>query len=140
MQRSSLTSSWALIALAGLVACEREPPPPVAGLGGIYQPATLAEAVLLRNGTASKFFGARRRPQRTGSPTARRPLMRAVHGQIPAIAQLLIDAGADVKKANYYGVTALYIAARAGDPSRPVCCSPPGADANAALLRPARRC
>ena len=42
--------------------------------------------------------------------------MRAVHGQLPAIAQLLIDAGADVKKANYYGVTALYIAARAGDP------------------------
>src|SRR3546814_5168567 len=61
------------------------------------------------------------------------PLMRAVHGQMPEIAQLLIDASADVTKANYYGVTALYIAARAGDPVATQLLLAAGADANAAL-------
>ena len=49
------------------------------------------------------------------------------------IAQLLIDAGADVNKANYYGVTALYIAARAGDAVATQMLLAAGADANAAL-------
>ena len=59
--------------------------------------------------------------------------MRAVHGQMPNTAQLLIDAGADVKKANSYGVTALYIAARAGDSVATQMLLAAGADANAAL-------
>ena len=61
------------------------------------------------------------------------PLMRAVNGQMPATAQLLIDAGADVRKANSYGVTALYIAARAGDAVATRMLLAAGADANAAL-------
>jgi ankyrin repeat protein len=48
-------------------------------------------------------------------------------------AQLLIDAGADVGKANSYGVTALYIAARAGDSVATRMLLAAGADANAAL-------
>ena len=59
--------------------------------------------------------------------------MRAVHGQMPNTAQLLIDAGADVRKANSYGVTALYIAARAGDSVATRMLLAAGADANAAL-------
>jgi uncharacterized protein len=52
---------------------------------------------------------------------------------MPATAELLIAAGADVKKANSYGVTALYIAARAGDPVAARLLLKAGADANAAL-------
>ena len=134
VQPSSLNLSWALIALAGLaVACEREAPPPVTDAGGIYQPATLAEAVLLRNGTAVENFLALGVDPNEPEADGTTPLMRAVHGQVPAIAQLLIDAGADVKKANYYGVTALYIAARAGDPVATRMLLAAGADANATL-------
>jgi ankyrin repeat protein len=52
---------------------------------------------------------------------------------MPNTAQLLIDAGADVNKANSYGVTALYIAARAGDAAATRMLLAAGADANAAL-------
>jgi ribosomal-protein-alanine acetyltransferase len=59
--------------------------------------------------------------------------MRAIHGQMPNTAQMLIVAGADVRKANSYGVTALYIAARAGDSVATRMLLAAGADANAAL-------
>ncbi len=134
VQPSSLNLRWALIALAGLaVACSREAPPPVTDAIGNYQPATLAEAVLLRNGTAVENFLALGVDPNEPEADGTTPLMRAVHGQVPAIAQLLIDAGADVKKANYYGVTALYIAARAGDAVATRMLLAAGADANATL-------
>ena len=134
MRRWSISSGWTLIACAALVGCGREPPPPAAGSpGGTYQPATLAEAIVLRNRTAIENFLALgvdpNEPEQDGTT----PLMRAVHGQMPNTAQQLIEAGADVKKANTYGVTALYIAARAGDPVATRMLLAAGADANAAL-------
>src|SRR5690242_16165183 len=97
----SKLSGWALSACAALSACGTAPPPPVAGPGQ-YQPANLAEAVAVRNATAIENFLALgvdpNEPEYDGTT----PLMRAVHGQMPDIAQLLIDAGADVRKANSY--------------------------------------
>ncbi len=115
-----------------LAACSNEPPPPAAGLGQ-YQPATLAEAVLLRNATAIENFLALGVDPNEPEPDGTTPLMRAVHSQMPNTARLLVDAGADVKKANFYGVTALYIAARAGDTAATRMLLAAGADANAAL-------
>jgi ankyrin repeat protein len=121
-----------LIACTGLAGCGSEPPPPAAGPGR-YDPATLAEAVVLRNRTAIENFLALGVDPNEPEPDGTTPLMRAVHGQMPNTAQLLIDAGADVQKANSYGVTALYIAARAGDSSATRMLLAAGADANAAL-------
>jgi ankyrin repeat-rich membrane spanning protein len=59
--------------------------------------------------------------------------MRAVHAQRLDIEKLLIDAGAYVRKANTYGVTPLYIAARAGDAESTALLLESGADANATL-------
>ena len=115
-----------------LAACSNEPPPPAVGLGQ-YQPATLAEAVLLRNATAIENFLALGVDPNEPEPDGTTPLMRAVHSQMPNTARLLVDAGADVKKANFYGVTALYIAARAGDTAATRMLLAAGADANAAL-------
>jgi ankyrin repeat protein len=123
-----------LVACAALAGCGSEPPPPTAAatFGG-YQPATLAEAVVLRNSTAIENFLALgvdpNEPEEDGTT----PLMRAIFLQMPNTAQLLIDAGADVKKANSYGVTALYVAARAGDSAATRMLLAAGADANAAL-------
>ena len=121
-----------MIAVAALAGCGTAPPPPAVGLGQ-YQPATLAEAVVVRNTTAIENFLALGVDPNEPEPDGTTPLMRAVHGQMPNTAQLLIDAGADVKKANSYGVTALYIAARAGDSVATRMLLAAGADANAAL-------
>jgi ankyrin repeat protein len=131
--RSSLKRSWAVIAWAGLAACSADaPPPPVDALGN-YQPATLAEAVLLRNRTAVENFLALGVDPNEPETDGTTPLMRAVQMRMPRIAQLLIDASADVKKANYYGVTPLYVAARAGDAVATQMLLAAGADANATL-------
>ncbi len=132
MRRSSVSSCWALIACTGLAGCSGGPPPPAAGLGR-YNPATLAEAVVLGNRTAIENFLALGVDPNEPEPDGTTPLMRAVHGQMPDTAELLIDAGADVNKANSYGVTALYIAARAGDSAATQMLLAAGADANAAL-------
>jgi len=132
LRRSSMSSGWALLACGALAGCGAEPPPPAVGLGQ-YQPATLAEAVLLRNATAIENFLALGVDPNEPEADGTTPLMRAVHGQMPNTAQLLIDAGADVKKANSYGVTALYIAARAADSIATRMLLAAGADANAAL-------
>jgi ankyrin repeat protein len=129
---SSKLSGWALSACAALSGCGTAPPPPSAGPGQ-YQPATLAEAVVFRNRTAIENFLALGVDPNEPEPDGTTPLMRAVHGQMPNTAQLLIDAGADVRKANSYGVTALYIAARAGDSVATRMLLAAGADANAAL-------
>jgi len=129
---SSKLSGWALSACAALSGCGTAPPPPVAGLGQ-YQPATLAEAISVRNGTAIENFLALGIDPNDPEPDGTTPLMRAVYGQMPDTAKLLIDAGADVRKANSYGVTALYIAARAGDEVATRMLLAAGADANAAL-------
>jgi ankyrin repeat protein len=121
-----------LIACSALTGCGRAPPPPTAGLGQ-YQPATLAEAVVVRNTTAIENFLALGVDPNEPEADGTTPLMRAVHGQMPDTAQQLIDAGADVRKANSYGVTALYIAARAGDNVATQLLLAAGADANAAL-------
>ena len=129
--RSTRTSiGAAVIALAALAACSREPPPSPASFGQ-YQPATLAEAVVFRNRTAVENFLALGVDPNEPEADGTTPLMRAVHGQMPQMAKLLIDAGADVRKANSYGVTALYIAARAGDAVATQMLLAAGADANA---------
>jgi uncharacterized protein len=127
-----LSSGWALAVCGVLAACSTEPPPPAVRFGS-YQPASLAEAVLLRNATAIENFLALGVDPNEPEPDGTTPLMRAVHGQMPNTAQLLIDAGADVKKANTYGVTALYIAAQAGDEGATRMLLAAGADANAVL-------
>jgi ankyrin repeat protein len=100
---------------------------------GSYQPASLTEAVLLRNRTAVENYLAVGVDPNEPEPDGTTPLIRAVHGEMPELAQLLIEAGADVKKANSYGVTALYVAARAGDTAATRMLLMAGADANAAL-------
>ena len=132
LQRSSLSTGWALIACTALAGCGSEPPPPAAGVGA-YQPASLSEAVVFRNETATENFLALGVDPNEPEDDGTTPLMRAVYGQMPDMAKLLIDAGADVKKANSYGVTALYIAARAGDAVATRMLLAAGADANAAL-------
>src|SRR5690348_1892755 len=129
---SSCFEGWALLAAVALAGCGREPPPPAVGLGQ-YQPATLAEAVVVRNATAIENFLALGVDPNEPEPDGTTPLMRAIHGRMPNTAQMLIDAGADVRKANSYGVTALYIAARAGASVAPRRLLAAGADANAAL-------
>ena len=129
---SSKLWGWGLSACAALSGCGTAPPPPAAGPGQ-YQPANLAEAVVLRNSTAIENFLALGVDPNEPEPDGTTPLMRAVHGQMPNTARLLIDAGADVRKANSYGVTALYIAARAGDGVATKMLLSAGADANAAL-------
>jgi serine/threonine-protein phosphatase 6 regulatory ankyrin repeat subunit B len=122
----------ALVSAAGLVACNGETPAPAANSGG-YQPATLSEAVLLRNRTAVENFLALGADPNEPEDDGTTPLMRAVHGQLPEIAELLIAASADVSAKNSYGVTALYIAARAGDAAETRLLLAAGADANTAL-------
>lgn len=131
--RSAWNLTWAVTAFASLAACTGEAPAPRIDALGNYQPATLAEAVLLGDRTAVENFLALGVDPNEPEADGTTPLMRAVHGQMPEIAQLLIDASADVAKANYYGVTALYIAARAGDPVATQLLLAAGADANAAL-------
>jgi ankyrin repeat protein len=89
--------------------------------------------VVLRNSTAIETFLALGVDPNDPEADGTTPLMRAVSSQMPNTAQLLISAGADVKKANSYGVTALYIAARAGDAVATRMLLAAGADANAAL-------
>ncbi len=125
-------SGWAVIALAALTACNREPSPPPAAFGE-YQPATLAEAVAFRNRVAVENFLALGVDPNEPEADGTTPLMRAIHGQMPEIAGILIEAGADVRKANSYGVTPLYIAARAGDTVATEMLLAAGADANVAL-------
>jgi len=122
-----------MIACAGLAACSGGAPPPAVDALGNYQPATLAEAVLVRNRTAVENFLALGVDPNEPEADGTTPLMRAVQLRLPEIAQLLIDASADVKKANYYGVTPLYVAARAGDARSTRMLLMAGADANAAL-------
>lgn len=132
MGRLSLYTGFAFIACAALAGCSPAPQPPAASLGP-YQPASLAEAVILGNRTAVENYLAIGVDPNEQEPDGTTPLMRAVHGQMPELAELLIDAGADVKKANFYGVTSLYIAARAGDLQATQLLLAAGADANATL-------
>jgi ankyrin repeat protein len=134
VQRSSLKRKWAVIACVCLGACSGgDAPPPAADAQGNYQPASLAEAVLLRNRTAVENFLALGVDPNEPETDGTTPLLRAVQMQMPGIAQLLIDASADVRKANYYGVTPLYVAARTGDTVATQMLLAAGADANAAL-------
>src|SRR5687767_5079183 len=103
---SSKLSGWALIACAALFGCGTAPPPPVAGPGQ-YQPATLAEADDVDNPIAIDDYQPLGADANEPKPDGTTPLMRALHGQMPNTARLLIDAGADVQKANSYDVTAL---------------------------------
>lgn len=127
-------SVWgsALVLAAGLVACDGDAPAPAARLGD-YQPATLTEAVLLRNRTAVENFLALGADPNEPEADGTTPLMRAVHGRLPEIAELLIAASADISARNSYGVTALYLAARAGDAVATRLLLNAGANANTAL-------
>jgi ankyrin repeat protein len=132
LQRSSLSSGWALLAYALLAGCSGGSSAPSAALGP-YQPATLAEAVVFGNRTAVENFLALGVDPNEPEDDGTTPLMRAIHGQMPELAELLIAAGADVRKANSYGVTPLYVAARAGDAAATRMLLAAGADANVVL-------
>ena len=132
VQRRVWLSGWVFVVSTGLAACSNEPPS-----AGVrfrdYQPATLAEAVLLGNRTAVENFLALGVDPNEPEADGTTPLMRAVHGRRAEIAELLIAASADVDKANSYGVTPLYVAARAGDPVATRMLLAAGANANTAL-------
>jgi ankyrin repeat protein len=132
VQRSFVSRVWALGFAASLAACGAEPPVPAANFDD-YEPANLDEAVLLGDRTAVENFLALGADPNEPEPDGTTPLMRAVHGQFPAIAELLIAASADVDATNAYGVTALYIAARAGDPVATRLLLAAGANANVSL-------
>ncbi len=83
LRRSSMSSGWALLACGALAGCGTEPPPPAAAGLGQYQPATLAEAVLLRNATAIENFLALGVDPNEPEADGTTPLMRAVHGEMP---------------------------------------------------------
>ena len=115
VEPSSVHWYWTLVALAGLTACAPEAPPPVIDAVGNYQPANLAEAVVLANRTAVENFLALGVDPNEPEADGTTPLMRAVHGQTPALAQLLIDAGADANAVLPAGETVLMTAAKAGN-------------------------
>ena len=114
VQRRVWLSGSVLVVCAALAACGDEPPSAGASFSD-YQPATLAEAVLVGNRTAVENFLALGVDPNEPEADGTTPLMRAVHLRRAEIAQLLIAASADVDKANFYGVTPLYVAARAGE-------------------------
>jgi ankyrin repeat protein len=116
----------------GLVACSRDAQSPPAAPQA-YRPATLLEAVLLRDRAAAQRFVAAGADVNAAEDDGTTPLMRAAHGRSPEIAQLLIDAGADVAARNRYGVSALYLAARNGDAATTRALLAAGLDANTAL-------
>lgn len=124
-------AGWGVVAALSLAACSDAPVP--ASATGIYQPANLTEAVLLGDQTAVENFLALGADPNEAEADGTTPLMRAVHGQFPTIARLLIEAGANVDTSNYYGVTALYLAARAGDIGATRQLLAAGANANTAL-------
>jgi ankyrin repeat protein len=116
----------------GLAACSRdEVAPSVAEQD--YRPATLLEAVLLRDRAAVESFIAAGADVNAAEADGTTPLMRAVHGRSPQIAKLLIDSGAQVDARNRYGVTALYLAARNGDAATVRALLVAGLDANTSL-------
>lgn len=130
--RSLWYQAWAIVAAAGLGACSGGGPSSEPTLGD-YQPATLDEAVLMGNRTAVENFLALGADPNETEPDGTTPLMRAVHGRYLDIAELLIAASANVGARNSYGVTALYIAARAADPAATRMLLAAGADANTSL-------
>src|SRR5690606_30166034 len=89
--RSSLHTGWALVACAALAGCSPAPQPPAASLGS-YQPASLSEAVIFGNRTAVENYLALGVDPNEPEPDGTTPLMRAVHGQHPELAELLIAA------------------------------------------------
>lgn len=122
----------AFVATGVLAACS-DAPSLTSPNAARYQPANLAEAVLLGDRTAVENFLALGVDPNEAEPDGTTPLMRAVHGQFPEIASLLIAGGASVRAKNAYGVSALYVAARAGDVVATKMLLAAGADANTAL-------
>jgi hypothetical protein len=132
VQPSVWYQRWTIALCVGLAACSGEPSSFVPDTRD-FQPATLNDAVLMGNRTAVENFLALGADPNEPEADGTTPLMRAIHGRYPEIAELLIAASADVTARNSYGVTALYIAARAGDPVATRMLLAAGADANTAL-------
>jgi ankyrin repeat protein len=131
-QRTLWYQAWAAALALGLGGCDGEGPSSESALGE-YQPATLAEAVLMGDRTAVENFLALGVDPNEAEPDGTTPLMRAVHGRYLDIAETLIAASASVLARNSYGVTPLYIAARGGDSAATRMLLAAGADANTAL-------
>jgi ankyrin repeat protein len=133
MGRAVVATTVALLLVGALVACDRSDvvaPSPEAAL---YQPQTLSEAVLIGDTDAVASFLSRGANPNEREADGSTLLMRAVHGRFHTIADLLIANGAAVDAANSYGVTAIYLAARAGDVVATTKLLRAGASANAAL-------
>ena len=122
-----------VVVLLGLAGCGTGEQPVNEPFAEHYQPTTLLEAVLLGDRPAVERFLANGADVNAAEPDGTTPLMRAIHGQFPTIAVVLINAGADVSAANTYGVTPLYIAARITDAESTRALLRAGANANTAL-------
>jgi ankyrin repeat protein len=119
MGRAVAVTPVALLLASGLVACDRSDErsavsPPSREIA-LYQPETLAEAVLLGDRDSVASFLSRGADPNEREADGSTLLMRAIHGRFHTITDLLLANGAAVDAANSYGVTALYLAARAGD-------------------------
>lgn len=133
MGRAVAAAPVALLLASGLVACNRSDAPRPASEVALYQPQTLSEAVLLGDRDSVASFLSRGADPNATEADGSTLLMRAIHGRFHTIADLLIANGAAVDRANSYGVTAIYLAARAGDVAAMAKLLRAGASANAAL-------
>ena len=94
---------------------------------------TLVDAVKAGDGDAVRSYLAQGGDANAASPEGTTALMWAVDSRNPAMAGLLLEAGADVFHVNRYGMTALHLAARAGDAATTRLLLVAGADANGSL-------
>jgi uncharacterized protein len=98
-----------------------------------FHPDTLLDSVLMGDEAAVKTFLAKGEDPNATETDGTTLLMRAIHGRHPRIAQVLIEAGANVAAGNRYGVTPLYLAAQVHDATTARALLTAGADANTAL-------
>ena len=106
----------------------------VLGLAGLGAHAdTLVDAVKAGDGDAVRSYLAQGGDANAASPEGTTALMWAVDGRNPAMAGLLLEAGAGVFHVNRYGMTALHLASRAGDAATTRSLLAAGADANGSL-------
>ena len=104
---------------------------------GIASPGALAnslvDAVKAGDEDAVRSHLAQGGDANAASPEGTTALMWAIDGRNPAMAELLLEAGAGVFHVNRYGMTALHLAARAGDAATTRLLLVAGADANSSL-------
>jgi ankyrin repeat protein len=125
--------------LLGLAACGGGDPQSLDGLEAAdavapaFEPKTILDAVLVGDKGAVERFLAQGADVNASELDGTTLLMRAIHGQFPDIARLLVAKGANVSARNRYGVSALYLAARSMDAVSTRALLAAGADPNTSL-------